>query len=55
MADQKERILYIEDNPDNRTLVQRILVAEGCEVLTASNGPEGLALAIGHPPPLSSS
>lgn len=31
----KPRILTIEDNPENRLLVQRILMAEGFELLTA--------------------
>jgi two-component system cell cycle response regulator DivK len=38
-------ILYIEDNADNRLLVQRVLRAEGYEVLEASDAPSGLALA----------
>ena len=41
----KPRILYIEDNPENRLLVQRILVAEGFELLTADSGAAGIALA----------
>ncbi len=45
MADSKKRILYIEDNPDNRLLAQRILMAEGYEVLVAASGSEGLELA----------
>ncbi|MBN1934470.1 MAG: response regulator [Anaerolineae bacterium] len=42
--DQK-RILYIEDNPDNRLLTKRILMAEGYDVLEASDGLAGLAIA----------
>ena len=45
MADSKKRVLYIEDNPDNRLLAQRILTAEGYEVLVAASGVEGLELA----------
>ena len=30
-------ILYVEDKPDNRMLVRRVLMAEGYEVLEASN------------------
>jgi len=41
----KARILYIEDNPDNMILVQRVLMVEGYEVLEASNGIEGVARA----------
>jgi two-component system cell cycle response regulator DivK len=38
-------ILYIEDNADNRMLVQRVLEAEGYQVRTAVDGPSGRALA----------
>lgn len=38
-------VLYIEDNPDNRLLVQRVLMAEGFTVETASNATDGLKLA----------
>ena len=30
-------ILYVEDNPDNRTLIRRILMAEGYEIVEAEN------------------
>jgi two-component system cell cycle response regulator DivK len=30
-------ILYVEDNPDNRTLVRRILMADGFRVVEAEN------------------
>jgi CheY-like chemotaxis protein len=35
-------ILYIEDNPENRLLVRRILEAEGYAVEEAEDGPSGL-------------
>jgi two-component system cell cycle response regulator DivK len=38
-------ILYIEDDPANRILVQRIMEAEGYRVLLAENGPEGVMVA----------
>ncbi|MFP4437798.1 MAG: ATP-binding protein [Chloroflexaceae bacterium] len=38
-------ILYIEDNPDNQRLIQRILTTRGYSVLIARDGPAGLALA----------
>lgn len=38
-------ILYIEDNYENRLLVNRILTAEGHTVLEAADGPEGLEIA----------
>jgi two-component system, cell cycle response regulator DivK len=40
-----KRILYIEDNFDNRLLVRRVLQAEGYTVLEAVDGHEGLAKA----------
>ncbi len=38
-------ILYIEDNPDNMTLVQRALEARGYRLLKAKNGLEGVSVA----------
>jgi len=35
-------ILYIEDNADNRTLIRRILTAEGYVVIEAGSAPEAL-------------
>ena len=35
-------ILYVEDNKDNRTLVRRVLNAEGYNVLEAANAAEAL-------------
>ncbi len=39
-----KRILIIEDDPDQRTLLKTILDKAGYEVLEASNGKEGLRL-----------
>jgi two-component system cell cycle response regulator DivK len=39
------QILYIEDNRDNRTLVKRVLEAEGYQVLEAEDGPSGIEVA----------
>lgn len=39
------RILYVEDNPDNRLLVRRVLMAEGYLVFEAVDAAEGIALA----------
>ena len=36
------RILYIEDNADNRLLVKRVLEAEGYRLLEAANASDGL-------------
>lgn len=41
-TDTKTKILYIEDNPLNAKLVQRVLGAEGYEVLVAENGLSGI-------------
>jgi len=38
----KAKILYIEDNFDNMTLVKRVLEIEGYEVIPAGTGNEGL-------------
>jgi two-component system cell cycle response regulator DivK len=38
------KILYIEDNLENRTLVKRVLEAEGYVVLEADDGPSGLRM-----------
>ena len=46
------RILYIEDNPDNRLLVKRVLEAEGYTLVEAPNAHEGLRLAVADPPAL---
>ena len=46
------KILYIEDNADNRLLVRRILMAEDFEFLEAGDGPMGVALAAKEQPDL---
>src|SRR5262245_22628700 len=38
-------VLYIEDNPDNKTLVQRALEAKGYTLVWAARGEEGVAQA----------
>ena len=40
----KAKILHIEDNPDSRLLVRRILQADGFTVLEASNAEQALEL-----------
>ena len=37
-------ILYIEDNIDNRTLIRRILTAEGYELMEAGNAKEAMEI-----------
>lgn len=44
------KILYIEDNPDNMTLVKRALEARGYEFLWAPNGLTGVEMAVGQQP-----
>src|SRR5688500_16731653 len=46
------RDLYIDDDFANRLLVQRILKAEGFEVVEADNAKTGIALATENPPDL---
>jgi two-component system cell cycle response regulator DivK len=46
------RILYIEDYPDNRMLIRRVLMAEGYEVLEAGDAQEALRIALSNPPDL---
>jgi two-component system cell cycle response regulator DivK len=45
-------ILYIEDNLDNRTLIRRVLLAEGYEVLEAGFASEALEVLKTHHPDL---
>lgn len=40
-----KRILYIEDNSDNRLLIKRVLEAEGYTVFEAESGLKGLEIA----------
>jgi putative nucleotidyltransferase with HDIG domain len=47
-----EKILYIEDNPDNMNLVKRLLEAEGYEVIGAVDGISGIQKAEAELPQL---
>ena len=47
-----ERILYIEDNFENRILVKRILEAESYVVIEADDGPTGMRMAEQEAPDL---
>jgi PAS domain S-box-containing protein len=47
-----ERILVLEDQPQVRTFVARILQREGYEVLQAETGPDALALVRSADPPI---
>ena len=46
------RILYIEDNFENRMLVRRVLMVEGIEVIEVDNARDGIASARDNPPDL---
>ncbi|MBV6395560.1 MAG: Polar-differentiation response regulator DivK [Anaerolineales bacterium] len=37
-----KKILYVEDNPDNRMLIRRVLMAEGYEVVEAHTAHDAL-------------
>jgi two-component system cell cycle response regulator DivK len=43
-------VLYIDDEPSNRMLVRRILMAEGFTVEEADSASTGLEKAMAHPP-----
>lgn len=47
-----KRILYIEDNNDNRLLIRRVLQAEGYEIIEAIDGRAGLQRAADARPDL---
>ncbi len=40
--EDKGTILYVEDNPDNRSLIRRVLMAEGYSVIEAVNAAQAL-------------
>ena len=48
----KKRILYIEDNLNNRRVVKRILESEGYEVLEAIDGETGWTMIVNERPDL---
>ncbi|NWF63796.1 MAG: response regulator [Chloroflexi bacterium] len=42
MTDREITILYVEDNPDNRNLIRRVLNAEGYAVIEAAQADQAL-------------
>lgn len=51
MPDQP-RILVVEDNPDNRTLITDLLIALNFQVLEATDGVQGVEMALQEKPDL---
>ena len=49
---QKKKILAVDDENDLLLIVKTALFSEGYDVITASNGPDGIALAQDHKPDL---
>ncbi len=47
-----KKVLYVEDNPNNVLLVQRILAAEGHQLLVALDAAAGWETAVTHQPDL---
>jgi two-component system cell cycle response regulator DivK len=47
-----KRILVVEDHEDNRRIVRELLASAGLEIIEATDGEEGLALARSHSPDL---
>lgn len=47
-----KRVLYIEDNADNRRLVQKVLLAKGYDILLAEDGVSGFEMIKLHNPAL---
>lgn len=47
-----KRILVVEDHEDNRRIVRELLASAGFDIIEATDGEEGLALARSHNPDL---
>jgi two-component system cell cycle response regulator DivK len=52
MMQNSQKILYVEDNVDNRVLVRRILMAEGYSVLEAQDAHQALQVVQQQKPDL---
>jgi DNA-binding response OmpR family regulator len=48
----KGNILIIEDDPETRSLLEKLFITGGYQVLTASDGPNGINTACAFPPDL---
>ena len=49
---KKATILYVEDNPDNRLLIRRVLMSEGYDVVEAGNAKDAYNQITASPPNL---
>lgn len=49
---RRRKVLYVEDNPENRRLVRLILESEGYEVVEAEDGSAAVESALTHAPDL---
>jgi two-component system, cell cycle response regulator DivK len=52
ITDKKATILYVEDNPDNRLLIRRVLESEGYAVVEAANAKDAFDRIKEAPPSL---
>ena len=52
IQDNKATILYVEDNPDNRLLIRRVLVAEGYKMVEAASAKDAIDMITEAPPNL---
>jgi two-component system cell cycle response regulator DivK len=52
LSDTKATILYVEDNPDNRMLVRRILMSQDYALLEAKNAFEAISVLQSERPDL---
>jgi DNA-binding response OmpR family regulator len=52
LSAEGRRILIVDDEPDNRELLQIVLTWDGFATQTAASGEEALASAVEHPPDL---
>ena len=52
MSENNPTILYVEDNPENRMLVRRILMAEGFKVMEAGSAAQAIEVLQSQSPDL---
>lgn len=49
---RRRKVLYVEDNPENRRLVRLVLESEGYEVVEAEDGAAAVESVLAHQPDL---